>query len=129
MLFDLWYHDGTGQGWPALETSRRVERVQIFDAADNPLHNWDGSEVWEERIYRNLIVCTAGEAAAKKAGLKAGDNYFLDVPEGAPHEKGTCSHIAWQPGTREHMLAIVGDLEGEELAARVAEHGFGDVIR
>lgn len=113
MTFNLWYHDGSGHGYPALETDRRIERVSVTT---------NGSVHMEDRLFRDLLVASA--KAVKKAGITAGWTPFLDVPEGTPNEKGTCSHIQWQPGTEQHTRMVLGDLEGEELLARADEHGI-----
>lgn len=103
---NLWYHDGTGFGWPAMETRRTEETREELGYTITT-------------ITRDLIVFYTGPkkntAAPDGSELAEGMNVLRDVPEGAPAQRGTCSHIAWQPGTPEHAAMVTHGLaEGAE---------------
>lgn len=114
-MSDLWFHDGSGSGWPAIETSR----------TETPEYDASG-EVRHTLIRRTLIVFCGGEP--NKAGLAEGVNIRKDVPEGLPTEGHTCSHHAHSPGSPARVAMLlhhvgVPDAEDDESAnaAKLAE--------
>lgn len=150
---NLWYHDGTGFGWPAMETRRTEETRDATEKATRQVtreitrgaRKGEYETVDEEydaplgytitTITRDLMVFYTGPASNKAApdgsALAEGMNVLRDVPEGAPMERGTCSHIAWQPGTPEHAAMVTHglaegaealDAELEQLKLRMVEN-------
>lgn len=130
---DLWYHDGTGFGWPALETRReetmigkRLEWRSVPYESDAGVQEYRSEEVEVEypldytSVIRDLIVFYTGPSKNKFGPdgqtLKQGVNVLTNVPEGVPVDRGTCSHIAWQPGTPAHAAAVQHGLEEGRVA-------------